>query len=79
MARMYSVKSASRRWPVHVFYNIIDKILINVWIVHKIVAKTWLSRKDFIQSVVIQLIGDTSEETQDDHEAAQVPETPAKK
>ena len=27
--RIYSVKAASRRWPMHVFYNIIDLALIN--------------------------------------------------
>ena len=29
MSRLYSVKAASRRWPVHIFYNIIDMALIN--------------------------------------------------
>ena len=24
MTRKYSVKAASRRWPIHVFYNVID-------------------------------------------------------
>ena len=24
MARKYSVKAGSRRWPIHVFYNVID-------------------------------------------------------
>ena len=29
MTRKYSVKAACRRWPVHVFYNVIDLAIIN--------------------------------------------------
>ena len=32
MTRKYSVKAASRRWPIHVFYNVIDFAQINSWI-----------------------------------------------
>ncbi|QQP38927.1 Uncharacterized protein FKW44_019645, partial [Caligus rogercresseyi] len=29
MARLYSCRSASRRWPMQVFYNILDMAAIN--------------------------------------------------
>ena len=35
MARKYSVRAASRRWPIHVFYNAIDLALINSWILFR--------------------------------------------
>ena len=34
MARKYSVKAGSRRWPVHVLYNILDLTGINSWILY---------------------------------------------
>ncbi|KAJ8894099.1 hypothetical protein PR048_006709 [Dryococelus australis] len=32
MRRKYSVKSSSRHWPVHVFFNMLDSACINAWI-----------------------------------------------
>ena len=29
MARKFSVRAESRRWPINVFYNVIDPVLIN--------------------------------------------------
>jgi CO dehydrogenase/acetyl-CoA synthase gamma subunit (corrinoid Fe-S protein) len=34
MARKYTVKSASRRWPLQVFFNILDLAGINSWILY---------------------------------------------
>ena len=48
MARKYSVRAASRRWPVQVFYNILDFAAINGWILYKTVTKSSISRSDFI-------------------------------
>ena len=62
MARMYSVKAASRRWPVHVFYNIIDMGLINSWIIYKSVCKSSISRKEYIQKIVEDLTGNIPHE-----------------
>jgi len=33
MARRYSTRAAARRWPVHVFYNILDLAAINAWFI----------------------------------------------
>ena len=35
MARKYSVKSDSRRWPLQVFFKIVDFAGINAWILFK--------------------------------------------
>ena len=34
-ARRYSTRAAARRWPVHVFYNILDLAAINAWIIYR--------------------------------------------
>ena len=35
MARQYSVKAGTRRWPVAVFYNILDLAGINAFVLNK--------------------------------------------
>lgn len=55
MARKYSVKSASRRWPVQVFYNILDLAAINAWVLYKAVTGKSISRRQFIQDLVEEL------------------------
>ena len=57
MARLYSCKAASRRWPMHVFYNVLDMSLINAWIVYKEVCQSSISRRCFIQQVASELTG----------------------
>ena len=57
MTRLYSVKAASRRWPVHVFYNAVDMALINSWILYKQVCQSSISRREFIQRVAEELSG----------------------
>ena len=51
------MKAASRRWPVHVFYNVVDMALINSWILYKQVFQSSISRREFIQRVAEELIG----------------------
>jgi len=34
LAKKYSVKCESCRWPLHVFYNILDLAAINAWILY---------------------------------------------
>lgn len=48
MARKYSVKSGSRRWPLQVFFNILDLVGINSWILYKNLTGKNISRKDFL-------------------------------
>ena len=35
MARKYSVKAGSRRWPIQIWYNVLDSAAINSWILYK--------------------------------------------
>ena len=55
MTRRYSVKAASWRWPMHVFYNVVDMALINSWILYKQVFQSSISNREFIQSVAEEL------------------------
>ena len=48
MIRKYSVKSASRRWPIHVFYNLLDTAILNSWIVYKDVTRLNISRREYM-------------------------------
>lgn len=70
MARKYTVRAGSRRWPVHVFYNILDLAPINSWILYRKVTGMNISRHDFIHQLVNELRAEyvknrtTSAETQ---------------
>ena len=55
MTRLYLVKAASRRWPVYVFYNVVDMALINSWILYKQVCQSSISRREFMQRVAGEL------------------------
>ncbi len=55
MARKYSVKAGSRRWPVHVFYNILDLAGINSWILYKETTGKSIKRKEFLQQLIEEL------------------------
>jgi len=48
MARKYSVKCKCRRWPMHVFYNILDLAGINAWVLYKETTDENILRKDFL-------------------------------
>ncbi|KAJ8887623.1 hypothetical protein PR048_013840 [Dryococelus australis] len=48
MARKHYVKSASRHWPVHVFFNVLDLACINAWILYKEVTGRKIKRMKFI-------------------------------
>lgn len=55
MAKAHSVKAASRRWPVHVFYNILDLAGINSWILYKEVTGSKISRIHFLLQLAEEL------------------------
>ncbi|XP_055378966.1 piggyBac transposable element-derived protein 4-like [Condylostylus longicornis] len=64
MARKYSVKSGSRRWPLQVFFNILDLAAINAWVLYKETTGENISRKDFL----FQLAEELSTECKDPSE-----------
>jgi len=55
MIRMYSTKSPSRRWPLAIFYNILDIALINSWIIYRTATNSSMSRRNFILNVCKEL------------------------
>lgn len=55
MARKYSVKSGSRRWPLQVFFNILDLAGINAWVLYKETTGENISRKDFLFQLANEL------------------------
>lgn len=55
MARKYSVKASSRRWPVQVFYNILDLAAINAWILYKETTGAPITRREFILKLAGEL------------------------
>lgn len=55
MARMYSVRAGTRRWPVHVFYNILDLAAINAWVIYKECTEKKMARHEFILSLSLEL------------------------
>lgn len=55
MTRKYSVRSGTRRWPVHVFYNILDLAMINAHSLYKLIFDSNISRKSFILKVVKEM------------------------
>lgn len=57
MARKYSVKSGSRRWPLQIFFNILDLASINAWILYNETTGENLSRKDFLFQLAEELSG----------------------
>ncbi|XP_014614562.1 PREDICTED: uncharacterized protein LOC106792604 [Polistes canadensis] len=55
MARKYTVKSSSRRWPLQIFFNILDLAAINAWILYKEVTRIQIERKQFLFKLAEQL------------------------
>ncbi|XP_062400077.1 piggyBac transposable element-derived protein 4-like isoform X1 [Sardina pilchardus] len=55
MARLYSVKGGTRRWPVAVFYNLLDLAAINAHILYKQCMNVSIIRRKFILELVKEL------------------------
>lgn len=56
MIRLYTTKSGSRRWPMHVFYNVLDISAINAWILYKeVTGKKEFTRRSFISQLCEEL------------------------
>lgn len=55
MVRKYSTKSKSRRWPVQVFFNILDLAALNAWILYKETTGENISRQEFLFQLAEEL------------------------
>ncbi|CAD1479151.1 unnamed protein product [Heterotrigona itama] len=53
MVRKY--KSSSQRWPLQVFFNILDLAGINSWILYKETTGENISRKDYLFQLAEEL------------------------
>ena len=51
ISTLYSVRAASKRWIVHIFYNAINLALINSWVIYKALCKSNISRRAYIEKV----------------------------
>ena len=47
MARLYTTRSASRRWPLSIWRNM-DIAAINAWVMYKQATKTQISQRKFL-------------------------------
>ena len=66
ITRKYSVKAASRRWLVHVFYNVIDLAVINSWVLCKETCKSKINRRVYMQRIAEELCGSPSNNETDE-------------
>jgi len=56
MSRMYSVRSQTRRWSVHVFYNVLDFLpMINAHTIIQMVTNQKMRRRQFILKICDEL------------------------
>ncbi|XP_041635205.1 uncharacterized protein LOC121504472 [Cheilinus undulatus] len=55
MARLYTVKGPARRWPLAVFYNLLDMAAINAHILYKACTSTYIPRRAFILQLAKEL------------------------
>ena len=56
MARNYTVRAPTTRWPVAVFYNILDLAAINAYVLYRqCLGKERLTRREFLQELALQL------------------------
>lgn len=70
MARQYSTRSGTRRWPVHVFQNILDLSVINSWVCYKEITKSKMSRRNFILKLVDELRTNYTRRKRQHHEVS---------
>ncbi|GFQ83645.1 uncharacterized protein TNCT_189581 [Trichonephila clavata] len=61
MARKFTTKSKSCRWPLQVFFNILDLAGINAWILYKQTTGDNISRQEFLLKLAVELAADFRE------------------
>ena len=55
MCRQMSTKAGCRRWPLAVFWNILDIAGINVWILFRKTTNAQISRRQFLRQLSAEL------------------------
>lgn len=56
MARMFSTRSGSRRWPLYILYNVLDICAINSWVLYTKVTGSTISRRQFMLQLIEELV-----------------------
>jgi hypothetical protein len=60
MTRMYTTRRTCRRWPMYIFYNVLDISAINAWVIYNATLGTNMSRKQFMFLLVQELTKKTT-------------------
>ena len=55
MAQYHTSKTSTRRWPVAVFFNILDCACINAYIIYCLTTKLKLARRQFVLELIKEL------------------------
>ena len=55
MARKYTVRTMTRRWPVHSFQNTLNLAAINAWVLYKKINSVKIPRRQFLQNLAEEL------------------------
>ena len=63
MARYHTCKSATRRWPVAVFFKIINCACINAYIIYCEITGQRLSRREFLLQLIKEMCCDPPAES----------------
>ena len=70
MTRKYSVKAGNFRWPLQIFFNILDLAAINAWILYKQCTGDTISRKQYMFSLAEELGAENKENTCEQSDAS---------
>lgn len=57
MCRQLTTKASCRRWPLAVFFNVLDMAGINAWIIYKKKTGSTISRRRFLHKMAEELMG----------------------
>ena len=62
MTRKYTTKAPSRRWPMHIFYNILDIAGINSRVLYEKASNKRINRHSFLEKIVFEILDILSNE-----------------
>ena len=55
MVHLHTTRACSRRWPMAIFYDLLDKAALNAWILYKEATGEKITRREFIIELARQL------------------------
>ena len=56
MARLYSIKVASRCWPIQCLYNVLDLAATNAFVLYKEVTNVKITRRECILALIMEIL-----------------------